>query len=101
MRDTGIAAATSGVASAIVVRAAGAPAQTGTAHDAEFIFRFVLAGKTTLQVAGHDVVALGADDAVALPAAVAHALIGTSDDFEMLEVALPADYRSTPAELSG
>lgn len=100
MRDTGIAAATGGTASAIVVRAAGAPAQKYTIHGAEFVFNFVLSGTATLRFAEHDTVALGVDDAAAIPAGIAHAFGDTSHDFEMLEVALPADYRSMPTDAS-
>ena len=59
-------------------------------HDAELRLWFVTAGAATLRVDGRPEVHLGADDAVAVPAGVDHALVACSDDFELLEVTFPA-----------
>ena len=91
-RDTGIAAATCGLAGAVVVRSAGTPTEPLTRHDAELVFSFVLSGQVVLEADGHGDLTLTADDAVAIPAGMAHRWNAASGDFEMLEVALPADY---------
>ena len=99
-RDTGIAEATGGLAGAIVVRPSGAPAAHYVSHDAEFVFIFILSGSAELHVDGRDGITLDVDAAAAIPAGIAHMLGDISDDFEMLEVALPADYQATPCEPS-
>ena len=88
-RDTGIAAATDGLAGARVVRPAGAPAPGLFVHDGELAFLFVLAGGATLRV-GADSHRLESGDAVAIPAGLAHALADCAADLELLDVTLPA-----------
>ena len=92
-RDTGIAAATGGEASAIVLRRNADPMQGFTQHDAEFVFRFVLSGDVTLEVAQEGSRELAAADAFVVPAGTVYRLSDPSDDLELLEVSLPAGYR--------
>lgn len=103
-RDTGIGAATRGLAGARVIRPSGGANDALGAHDAEFVFRFVLSGQVQLQLVGDGGAArggenLGVGDAATIPAGIAHGLISPSADFQMLEVSLPADYRANQPTL--
>ncbi|HEX6785882.1 MAG TPA: hypothetical protein VF076_01680 [Acidimicrobiales bacterium] len=93
-RDTGIAAATGGLASVVVVRPTGAPAPVTVRHDAELWFLFVLAGAVTIAADGHPPETLPVGGSVAVPAGLAHRMEDPSADLELLEVALPADFRT-------
>lgn len=92
-RDTRIGDATDGLAGAVVVEAAGPsidrPAQ-GLTHDGEFAFACVLDGTSVLSVDG-TTSRVGARDAVAFPPGAIWTWSGWSDDFEFLEVSLPAE----------
>lgn len=91
MRDTGIAAATDGLAGAYVVRPrgnAGAKASFGP-HGGELLFLFVLQGRCDLEAAQFGGHRLSAGDSCVIPADISHALAADAG-FEMLEVALPA-----------
>jgi mannose-6-phosphate isomerase-like protein (cupin superfamily) len=88
-RDTGIAAATGGLAGVRVVRPLASGASTPTAtHDAELLFGFVLDGSATL-VAGGAEHALRGASSFAVPAGLPFALERCSADLELLEVTLP------------
>ena len=65
------------------------------AHDAESLFRFVLSGTVRLTVDGEAPLALTATDSFVVPSGTAHSFSDASDDLEMLESSLPADYRIT------
>jgi len=96
-RDTGIGAATKGLAGARVVRPL-APGKPQTVrHEAEFLFFFVLAGGLRLFCEGRAAEALSAGDACVVPAGLAHALADPSDDLELLEVTLPDVLPPRPA----
>jgi mannose-6-phosphate isomerase-like protein (cupin superfamily) len=97
-RDTGIAAATDGLAGAVVVTAAGGPGQPRwLTYDDELVFDVVLAGSADLVVhatgddgeSRHERLERG--DAVALPPGARWCWNGWSDEFQLLEVALGAD----------
>lgn len=83
--ELGVAAATDGVASVHVVRAAG-PGPVTDRHDGELLFRFVLAGALTLDGEHR----LTADDAFVIPPGRDVAWTDASADLALLEVALPA-----------
>ena len=87
-RESGMAAATAGLADVRVIRPAGASAFEAAPHDGEFFFGFLLAGAATLEHGGPH--ALGPADAFVIPAGEAWGLSGASDDLELLEVMLPA-----------
>lgn len=89
-RDTGIAAATGGIASAHVVRVSDSPSPRPCRHDAELLLVFVLAGAVTLTCEGHGAHALGPADAAVVPPGLSHALSGATGDLEFIEVTLPA-----------
>jgi mannose-6-phosphate isomerase-like protein (cupin superfamily) len=87
-RDTGIGAATSGLAAARVVYPRGATRTPPLHHDGELLFHFVLDGTATLEAEGRHRLAPG--DAATIPAGMAYALADCSDDLALLEVTLPA-----------
>jgi quercetin dioxygenase-like cupin family protein len=91
--DTGIGAATGGLAHARVVLAGGGNATTATAHTGELLFLFVLEGTLELTSASLGVHALDAGDSVVLPAGITFALSANATSgsaLRMLEVRLPA-----------
>ena len=89
-RDSGIAAATGGLAGVRVIRPSGTAEEASLSHDGELLFHFVLEGSLVLRPAGHPAESLGPGDVFAVPAGLAHALAEPSTDLELLEVSLPA-----------
>ena len=90
MRDTGIAAATGGLASVRVVRPRGAGAKAAFGpHGGEFLFLFVLAGEVGLEGEKLGRHQLKSGDSCVIPAGTAYAL-DAGVGLEMLEVTLPA-----------
>lgn len=90
-RDSGIAAATNGLAGVRVARRDGdiiPPMQTNR-HDLEFLFLFVLSGTLMLDCENHSAQWLSAGDSCVLPAQLNYSLNNGSDDLELLEVTLP------------
>lgn len=90
MRDTGIEAATAGLASARVVRPRGSAEVKFGAHGGEFLFLFVLAGEMGLDVDQFGRHRLTANDSCVVPAGVSYAL-QAEPGAEILEVTLPAE----------
>ena len=90
-RETGIAAATRGVAGVQVARRIPGVAVPVTSHDTDILFGFVREGSLTLDAAGHLPQALTAGGAFVLPPRRAVTIREPSDDLEIVEVALPAD----------
>ncbi|MBA3279852.1 MAG: cupin [Geodermatophilaceae bacterium] len=95
-RDTGIGAATAGLAGVRVVRRTDAlSADDGVStvdviHDGELLFWFILAGTAMLHSQGRPDEPLGRGAAVAVPAGLGHRLGEHSGDLEFLEITLPA-----------
>ena len=89
-RDTGIGAATDGVAGVRVLRPSGKPQPVTTAHESEFQFHFVLDGAITLQRAGDEPMRLQDGDSFVVPANVAYTLSEPTADAQLLDVTLPA-----------
>ncbi|MGD9705610.1 MAG: cupin domain-containing protein [Acidimicrobiia bacterium] len=89
-RDTGIAAATDGLAGVRVVRPTASPTRQTCTHGGELLFLFVLEGAVTLGRDGGEPERLGAGDAVVVPAGLSHWFADSSSDLELLEVTLPA-----------
>lgn len=95
-RDTGLGAATDGLAGVRVVRArteagsANGAAPAAVVHNGEFLFWFVLSGTATLHSQGRPDEPLGRGAAVAVPAGLAHRLAQATTDLEFLEITLPA-----------
>jgi quercetin dioxygenase-like cupin family protein len=93
-RDLGIKAATEGRVAAHVIRAAAGTAFSGQPHRhrTEFQLVFVLKGWIEFEYEGHGVVRLQAGSCVHQPPDIRHRELGHSDDIEMLEIVLPADF---------
>lgn len=94
-RDLGLAAATGGAIGAKHIRALGPmPAPTGWHwHDMTGHFVYVLKGSLTFRFAGvADEVTVTAGGALSQPAGVPHNVVARSDDLEVLEVNVPAEY---------
>jgi mannose-6-phosphate isomerase-like protein (cupin superfamily) len=100
-RETGVAAATDGLAGVRVLRPAPSPASRPHAsviHDGELLFFFVLQGGMSLRLeASSDdrtdaaIRVLQEADAVAIPAGLAFELVDPTYELELLEVSLPAE----------
>lgn len=92
-RDTGIAAATDGLAEVAVVGAAPAPVvdrHCRVVHDGEFLMFVVVAGEVGWRVDEGVAAPLQRGDAVAVPPGLPWEWDRWSDDLEVLLVALPA-----------
>jgi quercetin dioxygenase-like cupin family protein len=89
-RDTGIGAATGGVASVVVARPQGAIARIETTHASDILFTFVLAGRVTLEGEGQGAHAIEEGDAYVIPPGMKTTFSDAAPDLELLEVSLPA-----------
>ena len=89
-RETGIGAATRGVAGVQVARRVPGEAIPPTRHDTDILFGFLRAGSMTLGLEGAPSQRLTAGDAFVLPSGPTVAIAEPSDDLELLEVKLPA-----------
>jgi quercetin dioxygenase-like cupin family protein len=92
-RDTGIAAATDGLAAVQIARFRGPETPQPCHHHADFHFTFVLEGKLTLHVKD-EAHRLISGDAFVIPRAMGHAFADCSAELELLEVALPAAFET-------
>jgi quercetin dioxygenase-like cupin family protein len=92
-RDSGIGAATDGLAGARVARPAGHDDDRWLSLDTEFAQLVVLRGSVTFEAEGHPPEILCEGSAVAIPGRVRHRLLAPSDDCELLDVTLPASPR--------
>src|SRR2546428_8040791 len=94
-RDLGLAAATGGKVGVKHIRAIG-PFEQPTGwhwHDMHAHFIYVLRGWIKFRFAGVDEEpTLRAGDSLSQPAGVPHNVIARSDDFEVLELNVPAEY---------
>ncbi len=89
-RDTGINAATKGVASVIVARAASDNvAALHITHTADILFTFVMKGHLELAVEGQETQNLMNGDAFVISPNIKYNFSNCSSDLELLEVALP------------
>lgn len=96
-RDTGVGAATRGIAGVHVARPVRRPAGGArrTSHDTDILFTFVKEGTLALVAEGRDACGLVAGDAFVIPPHLAVAYEHCSNDCELLEVTLPADFETT------
>jgi quercetin dioxygenase-like cupin family protein len=95
-RDLGIAAATGGLAQAHVIRMT-KPFEEGEVstphfHDVEFQMIFVLKGWFSSEFEGEGVHTFNAGACWIQPPKIKHTVRGYSDDCELLEIILPADF---------
>ena len=97
-RDLGIAAATDGLAEAHVIRMI-APFRPELSerhhHDVQFQMVYCLKGWFQTEFEGVGVRRLEAGSCWLQPPGIRHTVVGWSDDCELLEVILPAQYETT------
>lgn len=93
-RDLGIRAATAGRVVAHVIRPAAGAAFSGQPHLHRTAFQlvYVLRGWIEFEYEGQGVVLLQAGSCVHQPPGIRHRELGHSEDLEMLEVVMPADF---------
>ena len=97
-RDLGIADASHGLAQAHVVRLIGPcnPAEVSKLHyhDVEFQMVYVLKGWFQSEFEGEGVHTFYAGSCWIQPPGIKHTVLGYSDDCELLEIVLPADFET-------
>lgn len=95
-RDLGIAKATQGRVVAHVIRAAAGDSQEAPGqphlHHTAFQLVYVLKGWIEFEYEGQGRVRLEAGSCVHQPPGIRHRELGHSEDVEMLEIVLPADF---------
>ena len=93
-RDLGIKQATAGRVVAHVIRAVHVESFSGKPHlhHTSFQLVYVLKGWIEFEYEGHGTVRLDAGSCVYQPPAIRHREVGHSDDVEMLEVVMPAEF---------
>ena len=101
-RDLGIAAATGGLAQAHVIRMT-KPFETGEVdvphcHDVEFQMVYVLKGWVQSEFEGEGVQTFRAGSCWIQPPRIKHTVRGYSDNCELLETILPADFATVTLE---
>jgi len=97
-RDLGIAPATNGMVQAHVIRMT-KPFDAGEVatphyHDVEFQMVYVLKGSFTSEFEGHGVHTFNAGSCWIQPPKIKHTVRGYSDDCELLEIVLPANFET-------
>jgi hypothetical protein len=97
-RDLGVAAASQGVAQAHVIRLIGPcnPAEVSKLHfhDVEFQMVYVLKGWIKTYLEGQGETLMKAGSAWTQPPRIKHLIMDYSDDVELLEVILPAEFKT-------
>ena len=93
-QDTTIAAHTENVAGVEVVKPNGTESVTSW-HTSDIHFTFVLEGSMTLRGEGQEDHDLTAGDAFVIPPLMKTNYLNPSEDLELLEVSLPADFKTT------
>ncbi len=93
-RDLGIKGATEGRVAAHVIRAVPGAPFNGTPHRHGVAFQlvYVLRGWVEFEYEGQGAVRLEPGSCVHQPPGIRHRELGHSDDLEMLEIVMPADY---------
>jgi hypothetical protein len=97
-RDLGIAAATRGLAVAHVIRMTAPFADTFKQrhfHDVQFQMVYVLKGWFKSEFEGEGAHVMKAGSCWIQPPGIRHTVLGWSDDCELLEIILPADFATT------
>lgn len=94
-RETGIGAATQGLAGVRVARRLPGAAIPKARHDADILFAFVRAGGARLALAVGPAAPIAAGDGFVLPPGPGVGITDPTDDLEILEVTLPAEFETT------
>ena len=96
-RDLGIAEATQGRVHAQIIRTTRPCPEGGSGlhyHDLEFQMVFLLKGRSTVWFEGQGEVDFEAGDSWIQPPGIHHNVLYYSDDYEVLEITLPAEYET-------
>lgn len=96
-RDVGVAEATNGMVTALVHRAAGPcppDVRVMHLHKVDFQMNYVLKGWCRFEFEGHGEQRFEAGDAWVQPPEIEHALVEFSEDFEVLEIVMPAQFET-------
>lgn len=97
-RDLGISAATDGMVQAHVIRFQPPFRAEEVAvphyHDVEFQMIYVLKGSMTSEFEGQGAITMRAGSCWIQPPRIKHKVIDYSDDCEVLEIVLPADFKT-------
>ena len=97
-RDLGVAAASQGLAQAHVIRLIGPcnPAEVSKLHfhDVDFQMVYVLKGWIKTYLEGQGETLMKAGSAWTQPPRIKHLIMDYSDDVELLEVILPAEFKT-------
>ena len=101
-RDLGIRDATNGMALAHVIRFIG-PCDPKVAskehlHEADFQMIYVLKGSLTSSFEGQGTHTMHAGDVWLQPHSIKHKVLDYSDDCEVLEIVMPADFKTVELE---
>jgi mannose-6-phosphate isomerase-like protein (cupin superfamily) len=101
-RDLGIAAATNGLARAHVIKMIPPcdPAEVSKRHyhDVEFQMIYVIKGWITAEYDGEGIVTMREGSCWLQPPKIKHTVLDYSDDCELLEIILPADFETVELE---
>jgi uncharacterized RmlC-like cupin family protein len=101
-RDLGIKDATGGMAVAHVIRLVGKcdpkVVSKNHTHACEFQMIYVLKGEITTEIAGHGVHTMKAGDSWLQPQNIVHRVLDYSEGCELLEIVLPADFKTVELE---
>ncbi len=95
-RDTGINAASKGVASVFVCRPSKDSAEpVQISHNADILFTFVMDGSMELEAEGHELQKLKSGDAFVIPPRARYRLRDFENDLQLLQVSLPGNTATT------
>jgi len=101
-RDLGVAPATGGMVQAHVIRMTppfnAEEVSTPHYHDVDFQMVYVLKGWMTTEFEGEGVHTFHAGSCWIQPPRIKHTVLGYSDDCELLEIVLPADFETVTLE---
>ena len=95
-RDCGLTAATGGRVQAGIARTNGpCHADTGWQyHKLDIQFAYILAGRVVAKLEGLGEFRMAAGDAIVIPSGHNHDFTGFSEDFEVLEINVPAEFET-------
>ena len=95
-RDTGAAKSTLGRVTAQVLRAKQAVAEEGQRHHhvVQFQMNYILKGWAKMWFEGEGEVLLEPGTALYMPPGIKHSFVACSEDYETLEIVMPADFET-------
>ena len=101
-RDLGVKDATRGMALAHVIRFVGKCdpkiVSKKHTHECEFQMIYVLKGTIKTEIEGHGIHTMNAGDSWLQPQSIVHKVLDYSDGCEVLEIVLPAEFKTVELE---